>query len=238
MRNWKINCDDFGMHPTINRATTRLLEGGVVRSCSLMAVGQFFEDAVARFRAIGGKSLGLHLALQGEYSRLPVRPALPAEEVPSLVDERGFLRSEGPPPNLSEALKELRAQVEKINQTGLTISHLDGHMFFYDPGEWGESLGDGVKALAEELRVPLRLRKNTTFIWEGHDDEAARHGYYESLLDSPSSGDTEILLHPADSAEEMAKFSGAGNRRLADFSFFSRPHLATRIAEAGIRIEA
>ncbi len=226
------------MHPTINRATLELMKKGIVKSCSLMAVGKFFDQAVSGYRGLGGKRIGVHLALQGEYSTLKVRPVLPAEEIPSLVDKEGYLRPAGPSPDIEEATRELRAQIEKVRIAGLKISHVDGHMFFYDQKQWGESLLDTVKTFANELKVPFRLQHNALFIWEGYDTAQTRFDFYDSLIESGEAGQIEILLHPAENADEMAAFSGAGARRLADFHFFSQPDLGDRLKTAGIQIES
>ncbi|MCP5110340.1 MAG: ChbG/HpnK family deacetylase, partial [bacterium] len=84
-----INCDDLGMYPTINDAVVEILAGGIVKSASLMAVGNFFEDAVQKLAREGIREIGVHLTLGSEYTSLPVRPLSEATTVPSLVGGDG-----------------------------------------------------------------------------------------------------------------------------------------------------
>jgi hopanoid biosynthesis associated protein HpnK len=86
-------------------------------------------DAIARARRNPGLSVGLHVAV---CEGLPV---LSPDEIPGLVDSRGELR--GPIraalcfllfPGLRKQLeREIRAQFEAFQSTGLTLDHVNGH---------------------------------------------------------------------------------------------------------------
>jgi predicted glycoside hydrolase/deacetylase ChbG (UPF0249 family) len=64
-------------------------------------------------------------------------PILPAEQVPSLVDECGLFFS-GPhvfrerPPRMQEILAELQAQLDRVRRLGFPVAYVDSHMMI----EW------------------------------------------------------------------------------------------------------
>lgn len=220
----RINCDDMGMHPTINEAIVDLLVRQPMATASLMAVGPAFDHALSLLRSHQIHKIGIHLCLNAEYPNLPFRPVLPPESIPSLVDKNGYLRPESPSFSaqwrLDEVSKELRAQIFKIQDSGLEITHLDGHLFFYEPNEAGSAFLPVVQKLSDELQVPYRLRPNqpTHFIWETHETHEERETYYRSLLETQEEG--EIILHPAKDEDALKAFTGAGHRRVLDYRIF------------------
>lgn len=129
-----INADDFGASPAVNQAVVQAYDEGVLTSCSLMVGGDAFDEAVALAKARPGLAVGLHLTLVCGKS------ALPAAEIPHLVDaQRRFssnpvaagLRYFFHPRCRAELRREIRAQFERFLATGLTCSHVDGHLHFH-----------------------------------------------------------------------------------------------------------
>ena len=80
-----VNADDFGLSVSINEGIWDAYEHGIVRSASLMANGEGFDDAVARVKEFPGLGVGVHLSLVGE------RPIAPAHELHALVTSDGRL---------------------------------------------------------------------------------------------------------------------------------------------------
>ena len=131
LRRLIVNADDLGLTEGVNRAIGDAHARGIVTSTTLLANGAAFEGAAAMVRETPGLSVGAHLNLtQGA-------PMLPAKKVASLVDATGNFRFV--PQQLWRAIatrrvrgeeidSELRAQVEKLLNAGLRITHLDGHM--------------------------------------------------------------------------------------------------------------
>ena len=129
-----INADDFGLCEEVNEGVVRAHDHGLVTSASLLPTGEAFAQAVELARARPDLDLGVHLALTA------TRPVSPPETIPSLVTPDGAflpswraflwryvtrsLRSD-------EIERELRAQLEKVKQTGLPVSHLDGHQHLH-----------------------------------------------------------------------------------------------------------
>jgi predicted glycoside hydrolase/deacetylase ChbG (UPF0249 family) len=227
-----VNCDDLGMHPSINGAIVDLLSHDRVRSASLLATGAHFDDAVRRLREVGRTAVGVHLALGNEYPQLRTRPVSPKSLRASFVTNDGFLwptwLGKTPIVDVDDAANELRAQVERVSAAGFSITHLDGHLFFYEPFEYGSNeLLDRVETMAKAIGVPFRSVaepargpvEQTHFIWDGFDTAEARWGYYAGLLTTLKPGTHELIVHPGDDIDAMSGFTRAASRRWADYEF-------------------
>jgi hopanoid biosynthesis associated protein HpnK len=95
-----------------------------------MVTGEAFEEAVRLARAHPTLAVGIHLVLVDGWS------ALPPARIPHLVDRLGRFRpgpvvagfrAQFPPIAASELRQEMRAQLERFRETGLPLSHVDGH---------------------------------------------------------------------------------------------------------------
>lgn len=130
MKRLIVNADDFGFTRGINRAVVRAFKTGIVTSATIMANGEAFEDAVELALANPGLGIGCHLAVVGGL------PVAPTAEVSSLVDSGGFLPrtltrlifklARGSVPT-EELTREFRAQLERVTQSGIELTHLDTH---------------------------------------------------------------------------------------------------------------
>jgi predicted glycoside hydrolase/deacetylase ChbG (UPF0249 family) len=238
-----INCDDLGMHPSVNRAIVSLLATGPVSSCSLMPASRHFEDAVARLREAAIGEVGVHLMLGSEYPLLPTGPLCGRGTVPSLVDAEGNffsgMNALRPRMRLAEVECELRAQIARVKGVGLRVTHLDGHMFFYEePVAGGVELVDIIRLLAAEEHVPFRhrARRETLFIWDGYESVPSRLAYYSDLMGRYDGGAAELILHPADDLAALATFTKSGPRRYGDFQFFQAPGWSEALSQRGVRV--
>jgi hopanoid biosynthesis associated protein HpnK len=163
-----INGDDFGYSEAVNRAIITAHQAGVLTSASLMVNERAADDAVRRARENPRLAVGLHLALALG------RAALPAAEIPHLVDARGNF-TDSPfraglnyyfhPAARREVRREMRAQFDQFAATGLPCSHVDGHahlhmhpVIFKTLIEFCEEYGvRRVRVVKGELRASLRL---------------------------------------------------------------------------------
>lgn len=126
-----MTADDFGLSSGVNRAVEIAWRDGLLTGASLMPGGAAFDEAVAIARRNPTLQVGLHVTLvQG-------RAVLPPEQLPGLVDEAGNFSAQ---PVLSgmryffdrslycQLKRELEAQFRTVCDSGLAISHVDGHL--------------------------------------------------------------------------------------------------------------
>jgi chitin disaccharide deacetylase len=152
MRQLVVNADDFGLTAGVTRGILDAHREGIVTSTTLMANGAAFDMAVAASRRAPALGVGVHLNLS---EGVPVSPSL---KIPTLVDPRGRLHLT--PGRLLEGIlrrridlaqveTELRAQISRIVQRGVSPTHLDGHKHVHVlPG-----VADIVIRLAREFSI-------------------------------------------------------------------------------------
>jgi len=126
-----LNADDFGLTRGINRAIAELHAAGALTSATLMANGPAFDDAVAIARAHPTLGVGCHVVLTDGT------PLSPPETIPTLIgpDGKNFRPSLGRffrdamRGSISEAdiAREATAQIQRLQQAGIAITHLDTH---------------------------------------------------------------------------------------------------------------
>ncbi|MFN3730014.1 MAG: ChbG/HpnK family deacetylase [Fimbriimonadaceae bacterium] len=144
--------DDAGSGVDANRAVAECLAAGILKNASLMACGPAIEDAADRIRPIPDVDLGLHVCLNSEWSTLRWGPVAGADRVPSLVESDGtftrtphLLNERGY--SLDEAILEVEAQWQRLQDLRLQVRYMDEHM------------GVGwIPGLRERLQVFAQLR--------------------------------------------------------------------------------
>jgi hopanoid biosynthesis associated protein HpnK len=124
-----VHADDFGIGEPVNAGIIDAHDRGIVTSVSLMATGPAFDHAVALARSRPKLDVGVHLVLTEH------RP-LTGASVPSLVDAAGWFplhathlarKRFGGAISLGEVRTELDAQIRRVREAGIAVSHLDGH---------------------------------------------------------------------------------------------------------------
>ncbi len=153
-----INADDFGRHAEINRAVEEGLVHGCLRSATVMPGGAAFAGAIDIARRHEELGLGVHFTLVDGH------PILPPEEIPSLVGSEGdflpdhtallkrYLKGSI---NLEEVRRELAAQLQKVEATGIPISHVDSHQHMHTlPGIIDIVLDLAARAGIRAVRTP------------------------------------------------------------------------------------
>lgn len=131
MKKLIISADDFGLSSGVNRAVVKAWQDGLLTGASLMVGGSAFDEAVELARENPGLQVGLHLTLvQG-------RSLLAQTGFPPLVDSEGlfahdpvyagmryfFIR-----PLRKQLIAEIEAQIVRFLETGIPLSHIDGHL--------------------------------------------------------------------------------------------------------------
>jgi hopanoid biosynthesis associated protein HpnK len=174
----------------VNQAIIESHEQGILTSTSLMVSGQACMEAVNLAKNHPNLGVGLHLVLVCGQS------VLPYEKIPHLVDRNRNFLNDPVKAGLnyqfnSEARKELaleiRAQLEKFQETGLLMSHLDGHLHLHTHpvvlGIIKELAAEfDLKVLrlpSEELNFTLAIDRShfwTKLVWSQVFEQLRRHG--------------------------------------------------------------
>ena len=130
-----VNADDFGLHSAVNAGIIDGHRTGIITSTSLLAGGEAFTEAVSMAKENPKLGIGIHIALVGG-----LKPVCDPAEVPSLVTPEGIFpesymefikRIYSGKINYSELRKEIHAQMTQIVETGLKVTHIDGHQHMH-----------------------------------------------------------------------------------------------------------
>jgi predicted glycoside hydrolase/deacetylase ChbG (UPF0249 family) len=257
-----VHADDLGMAHSVNVATMKAFESGLVNSGSIMVPCPWLPEIAAYARANPQADLGLHLTLTSEWTQFRWGPVSPKDRVASLLDNNGYFRL-----TESEAAKyadpkevelEIRAQIERAKSLGIVPTHLDSHMgTLYQ----NKALFEVFLRVAREHKLPVRVAK-TWFTRADFLPESltANDVYIDRVLDiNPSvapqdwarfysdalrklePGVTEIVIHLAyDDAEMRGATSdhpawGAAWRQ-RDFEFFTSDEFRKVLRENQIKL--
>ncbi len=127
-----LNADDFGMNSAFNTAVLEGCKSGILKSASIVANGEGYDDAVKRvIPECQNLGIGVHLNI------------IEGKSILNNIDEisdinRDFINSF--PKLLIKSLNfynknfikdveyEFKAQIEKVLSSGINITHLDSHV--------------------------------------------------------------------------------------------------------------
>jgi chitin disaccharide deacetylase len=128
-----VRIDDIGMSHAVNQALQQLADTHMPLSASVLFVCPWYQEAVEILRKNPQIAVGVHLALNAEWKGYRWGPVLGREAVPSLVDTVGYFRPSteqflASHYDLGEVERELSAQVERAQRSGLKIAYVDYHM--------------------------------------------------------------------------------------------------------------
>jgi chitin disaccharide deacetylase len=217
-----IHADDLGMNHSVNRAIFEALDKGWVTSASILVPCPWFPEVVKWAKEHPGADLGIHQALNSEWTTLRWGPVSSKDKVSSLLDPSGYLPLDTPDvvqnAKLPEAETELRAQIDRAQSAGIHLTHLDTHMgalfgstdlyklyrkmgYTYDLPileAWsGTHAPEGVAPPAEEVLVQKVIE-----IGPGIDAKDWA-GWYRKQLEPLPPGVYQVIVHLAYDDEEM-----------------------------------
>lgn len=127
-----LNADDFGMSGAYNEAILEGYQFGLLKSTSLVANGEAYEEAINRvIPACPDLGVGVHLNIIEGKSL--------TKEQNKLTNENGefnnsygqlIIKAYNPKDKsfLEQVEKEFRAQIEKIKGSNVNITHIDSHV--------------------------------------------------------------------------------------------------------------
>ena len=219
-----VHADDLGMAHSINLASIKGLESGLVSSASIMIPCPWLPEIAAYARTHQQADLGLHLTLTSEWSLLRWGPILPKDRVPSLFDSSGYLYSTETEAaahiDPKEAEAEIRAQIARARALGIEPTHLDSHMgTLYQ----NQALFETLFRVARDNKLLVRVSKEwfarTPYLPSllGPDDVVMNgvisidptvppegwSKFYGDAIKTLQPGITEMIVHLAYDDEEM-----------------------------------
>jgi chitin disaccharide deacetylase len=257
-----VHADDLGMTHSVNAATIKAFETGLVNSGSIMVPCPWLTEIAAYARTNPQADLGLHLTLTSEWTSFRWGPVTPKDRVQSLLDKDGYFylteteaASHADP---KEVELEITAQIERARALGIQPTHLDSHMgTLYQ----NKALFEVFLRVARHHKLPVRIAKS----WFGSADFLPGvlnpdDVYIDRILDINTSvapndwakfysdaiknlqpGVTEVVIHLAYDDGEMrgATFDhpnwGAAWRQ-RDFDFFTSDAFRKLLQENQIKL--
>lgn len=126
-----ITSDDFGLSQGVNAAVEKAWQEGLLTCASIMPGAYGFDEAVRIAKRNPGLQVGLHLTLvQG-------KAVLPPSRIPGLVNSDGCFGDDPVKTGMSyffnkglykQLRNEIEAQIRKVVDSGIQLSHIDGHL--------------------------------------------------------------------------------------------------------------
>ena len=145
-----LHADDVGMCHSANVATLRAMTEGGVLTASVMVPCPWFPEIAQYAREHPERDFGIHLTHTSEWQTYRWGPVASRGDVPGLLDDEGFLhrRTQQTAENATpaEIEIEIRAQIARARQFGMTPTHMDSHM-------------DAMMSRADFAEVYIRLGK-------------------------------------------------------------------------------
>jgi len=208
LRRLIITADDFGAAPEVNDAVERAHRHGALTAASLMVSAPAAADAVKRAKEMPKLRVGLHIVL------VDGRPALPAAQIPDLVDGDGFFRTNMAlagasmffrPKVRRQLTEEIEAQFKAFGATGLKLDHVNTHKHFQlHPTIASTMIRVGQRygmTAARTLAFQGGFRRKGLLVpdrvfglkWSGQMTRERVQGIVDALPD----GLSEIYMHPA-----------------------------------------
>ncbi len=222
-----VQGDDMGAGHGVNVATIAAYREGILRSTNLITPGAWMPEAARLLFDNPELDVGVHLALTSEWERVKWRPLTWA---PSLVDANGYFfpmvfpRRDFPPgtsikeatPDIAEAERELRAQIELARRMVPRVSYLWPHMGFDSVSKEMHAV---VEKLAKEYKMPVPgPAYGIGFlgqVWEGVDSGEVRSTKLAAKLETLKPGTWLMVDHAATDTPEIQAFGHTGYENVA-----------------------
>ena len=193
-----VHADDLGMAHSVNVATIKGFESGLVNSGSIMVPCPWFSEIAAYARANPQADLGLHLTLTSEWTSFKWGPVTSKDRVSSLLDKNGYFHlvesDAAAKADPKEVELEIRSQVERARAFGIQPTHLDSHMgTLYQ----NKALFEVFLKVARDYKLPVRVAK----AWFGQAEFLPSNLNPDDVLI-----DRTLDINPAVAPADWAKF--------------------------------
>jgi chitin disaccharide deacetylase len=257
-----VHADDVGVTHSVNVATIKALETGLVNSGSIMVPCPWFPEIADYAKSHPNADLGLHLTLTSERVYYRWGPVASKDKVPSLLDENGYFHHDWTPTtriNPKEVELELRAQIDRAYAMGIRPTHLDSHQYrLFDNGK---ELFEVAVRIAHDYQLPVFVARDWfadrpylqsslgpsdividhTVTIEPSVPPAKWADFYRTALKNLQPGVTEFVIHLGYDNDEMKAATrerdtwGAAWRQ-RDFDFFTSQDFRQLLADQNIKL--
>ncbi|MBV9926027.1 MAG: polysaccharide deacetylase family protein [Acidobacteria bacterium] len=257
-----VHADDVAVAHSVNAATFKAFESGLVNSASIMVPCAWLPEVADYARQHPDADLGLHLTLTSEWKTYRWGAVLSKDRAPTLYAPDGYLY---PSEDVAaahvavpEAEAEVRAQIARARAFGISPTHLDSHMrTLYTTRPLFEML----LRVAREERLPVMVSRE----WFGEapflpaalgpDGLVVDHivsadpsvrperwaDFYTDVVKSLKPGVTELIVHLAYDDAEMRAVTldhpnwGAAWRQ-RDFDFVTGEQFRRLLKEQNVKL--
>ena len=214
-----LRLDDVGMNHSVNTAIERVAKTGMPFAVSVMFACPWYQEAVDMLKKYPQVSVGVHLVLNSEWRGYRWGPVLGKTAVPSLVDSvgyflpstRAFLASKY---DLGEVERELDAQMQRAQSSGLKIVYADFHM-----GTAGST--PQLRAVAERIAkkygvgISRSFNELSTTLFDAQP-EAKKSTFLAQLARADRSRTNLHVIHVAERTPEMEALFDMNNAAQSD----------------------
>jgi predicted glycoside hydrolase/deacetylase ChbG (UPF0249 family) len=257
-----VHADDVGVTHSVNAATIKAFETGLVNSASIMVPCPWFPEIADYAKSHPDADFGLHLTLTSERVYYRWAPVASKDKVPSLLDENGYFHHDWTPTtriNPKEVELELRAQIDRAYAMGIRPTHLDSHQYrLFDSGK---ELFEVVVRIAHDYQLPVFVARDwfadRPYLQSslGPSDIVIDHtvtiepsvspvkwaDFYKAAVTNLQPGVTEFVIHLGYDNDEMKAATrerdtwGAAWRQ-RDFDFFTGQEFRQLLADQNVKL--
>lgn len=254
-----IHVDDIGMCQATLPAFRDLVEAEIVSSGSVMVPCPWFPEAARLCREHPSIDIGIHLTLTSEWSGYRWKPISTCDVRSGLIDAEGYFyrnQSLWQRPDPQVICNELLAQINQARKAGMTLTHIDCHMFAtldrrlagkyvragFELGlpvlmvrqpQWVEILSEQAISEWEEEGLPVFDHLREMYLTRPAED---RFDQAKEVFDTLPQGLTFFMLHPAQDTPELRAITDDWQQRVADYETFMSAKLRDHVRRSGVRI--
>lgn len=226
-----VNCDDFGYSKAVNYGIIEAYKNGIATSATLMAGMPGFNHALELIRENPGLGCGVHLTLSA------YKPILKTHK--TIVNEKGeFYKNLSECKNLDkidldEVYNEFCAQIEKVINAGVNITHLDSHHHVHTL----EFLKPVIEKIISKYNLPIRgglnykINYDKVVPFEGiFYGENVSVETFKNIIEKQYDI-VEVMTHPAYADSFLMENSSYNIKRLEELNVLTSEKLKNLLAE-------
>ena len=232
MKQLMINADDFGFSEGHNYGIIKAFTEGVVTSTTIMANMPGFEHAVMLAKQHPKLAIGVHLNLTCYR---------PLTSNHTLMNEKGYFRGEDflEYYDQREMLAELKAQVNRVLDAGLTIDHFDSHHHIHT-----NAVMKGVlKQLLADYPYPMRGGFtyempviHTELIDQFYNQKVTKEQLFDIFHQLEDGKVYDLMCHPAYLDPQILELSSYTIPRVKEVEILCDPEVRVQLAKEKIQL--